>query len=211
MKRISTIILSLFMTGSMVISQPASGKLFFTGNLSVYSAKDKSKTGGTTEENLVVTSFSFIPGAGYFLNDRLAVGTSIGINVWIEKNPEPFIGEPEKYTETTFLVGPFCRYYLIAGQGGVFAEASFDAGFGKGKLEYEGGSVEASSMDFIFGVSPGVYYYITEKLALEAKIGWMGYQTEIVTDEDDNKEITSAFGLDFFPSGGFSFGLTITL
>lgn len=210
MKRISIIVLSFLITGSTVISQPSAGKLFFTGNLSVYSVKDKSKTGGTTEDNLVVTSITFLPGAGYFLNDRLAVGASLGIDVAIAKDPEPFIGEPDKYSQTMFYIGPFCRYYLIAGQGGIFAEASVEGGFGKDKVQYEGGSVEGSLMNLIAGISPGVYYYITEKLALEAKIGWIGYQTEIVTDEDDNKEITSGFGIDLFPSG-FAFGLTITL
>jgi hypothetical protein len=209
MKKIIIAAASLLLAVS-VFSQPVRGKFFLSGNLSLYMMKNKTKTSGITEENLISTNIMVLPGAGYFLGEKLAVGTYLGVNGSIAKDPNPGLGEPGKYTNMLFMISPFCRYYLFAGKLGMFAEATFESGFGKLKLEYEGGSYEYPQMSFSIGISPVIYYYISERIALEGKIGWMGYEHEIVSDEDENKDITNGFGIDLNP-GGFIIGMTFAL
>ncbi|MBN1159142.1 MAG: hypothetical protein JXA61_07155 [Bacteroidales bacterium] len=209
MKHIPIVIIMLLLGGKM-LAQPASGKLFLGGNISVYSMKDKSRIDATTQDNEITTMISILPGAGYFPGDRLAVGAYLGVNAEITKYPEPMVGDPEKYTGLLYIVNPFLRYYLISGQGGIFAEASFKSSFGNAKIHFTGGSFEYTVTQFSAGIIPGVYYYLTERLALEAKIGWMGFEIETLTDEDDNKNIISSFGFDIYPSN-ISLGVTITL
>ena len=203
------IIISLLLvitTGSF--AQPASGKMFLTGTFSVYTSKDKTRSNGTTQDGVTSTTIAVLPGAGYFLSDRMVAGTYLGINLSTDKDANPSFGDPGKVTQTILVFSPFFRYYLITGNGGIFTEASFSGGFGKHTSDYEGGSVEYNSVSLSFGVSPGVYYYITDKLALEAKFGWLGFDS--MSYKDDNKYISSGFGLQLYPDS-FAFGLTIQL
>ena len=92
----------------------------------------------------------------------------------------------------------------------MFAEAGIESGFGKIVVEYEGGSFEYPQMALTAGISPVVYYYATERIALEARIGWIGYEHESYTDEDDNQDFTNGFGIDLYPTG-FVLGMIFTL
>ena len=105
---------------------------------------------------------------------------------------------------------PFGRYYLISGRGGIFAEASMSYSFRKNKT-YTNDAIDTEN---VFGfsalLSPGVYYYVTPKLALEAKFGWFGFMSDVTKPGNDQKEIQNSFGIDFSPDS-FTFGLTFTL
>jgi hypothetical protein len=114
----------------------------------------------------------------------------------------------DKAVESTFVINPFGRYYLISGTGGLFAEASVYNGFGSNKEYDETETLKESVFDFSAGISPGVYYYVTSRLSLEAKFGWLGFETS-VTGDDESKDITNYFGLNISPDS-FTFGLTYT-
>ncbi|MBN2481106.1 MAG: outer membrane beta-barrel protein [Bacteroidales bacterium] len=209
MKHICIVVLILLF-GGKAMAQPASGKLFLGGNMSVYSMKDKSKIDATTQDNEITTTVDVLPGAGYFLGERLAAGAYLGMSAEITRYPDPLIGDPEKYTALLYSVNPFLRYYLISGQAGIFAEASFESSFGNVRIHFTGGSYDYKATQFSAGIIPGVYYYISEKLALEAKIGWMGFVSETLSDEDDNKNNVTGFGFDLYPAN-ILFGVTFTL
>lgn len=191
-------------------SQPLQGKFFISGNLSLYMMKNKSRIDGTIHENITSTAMTLLPGAGYFIGDRIAVGTYLGVSGSIAKDPDPGIADPSRYSDLQFVVSPFFRYYLFSGRLGMFAEATVDGGFGKIVVEYQGGSYEYPQMSLSAGISPVVYYYASERIALEGRIGWIGYEHESYTDEDDNKDISNGFGIDLYPAG-FVFGMIFIL
>ena len=200
------LIAMLFWLGVSSFAQPSAGKIFIGGNLGLYTVVDKTKTEGTTQINSTDHYITVLPMAGYYLSEKMAVGIRTGIDIQIYKTPDAFM---DKEVMSTFVINPFGRYYLIAGTGGLFAEASVYTGIGSDKEYFEADSFKQNLLTFSAGVSPGVYYYITSKLSLEAKFGWLGYETD-VTKDGDTKEITNFFGLSISPDT-FTFGLTYTL
>jgi hypothetical protein len=60
------------------------------------------------------------------------------------------------------------------------------------------------------GISPGAYYYITPKIALIGKFGWLGFSSDITKYDSDNKDIDNRIEFSLRPST-LSLGLNITL
>jgi len=201
------VIFAGLLAGWSLMAQPAGGQFFVGGNFNLYTTTDKSKAGGTTENNGTETFITILPMAGYFLSDRIAVGARAGLDAYIQKYPGE---DPDKYSSVIFVINPFARYYLISGTGGLFAEAFLNAGFGTDKTFYEATTVSANTLNFSIGVAPGVYYYVTKKLALESKFGWFGFETDVNKQDNDTKDIQSTFGLMLSPDF-IIFGLTFTL
>jgi hypothetical protein len=190
-----------------VLAQPTGGKFFFGGHFSLYGTVNKSKSGSTTVKDGSTTYITILPLGGYFLNDRVAVGAGIGFDSQIEKDPQSTV---EKTTTSKMVFAPFGRYYLISGRGGIFAEATLNFSPGKNKT-YTNDVIDTEKI-FGFSVllSPGVYYYVTPKLALEAKFGWLGFMTNVTNTGNDHKDIQNSFGVDLSPDS-FIFGLTFTI
>jgi outer membrane protein len=205
MKRVLVIFI-FAAAGLAAQAQPASGQLFVGGDIGFYGYTQKSKSGSTTTDERSYSAITIMPLAGYFLTDKLAVGAQIGITSGINKNPD---GNPEKITNFQFRFEPFGRYYLISGTGGIFAEASVGFGVGKSKYVYEDDTQETNLTSFTAGISPGVYYYIFPKFALEAQFGWFGFSSEMEKDGDE-KQIENDFGFNFY-SHGISLGFIYTL
>jgi hypothetical protein len=206
MKQVTFIVIA-WLLSIPLMAQPTGNKFFIGGHFSLYGTVDKSKDGSTTEKDGSTTYFTVMPVGGYFLNDRVAVGAGVGFDLQIDKDPQSTI---EKRTYSNMVLNPFGRYYLIYGQGGIFAEASMGFSFGKNKTF----SDEMTETDNVFGfsalLSPGVYYYVTPKIAIEAKFGWFGFRSDVTGQGDDNRDIQNSFGIDLSPDS-FIFGLTFIL
>lgn len=194
------------MTCVALQAQPDARQLFIGGNIGIYGDSEKFKDGGNIANEQSNTSMDLLPKAGYFFSDRLAAGIQTGISSSVSKFPED---DPDKRSSFIFILAPFGRYYLISKTGGLFAEASLEFGMGKRKTYNEAGTVETNLSTISAGVSPGVYYYITPKISLEAKFGWMGFSSE--TEKDgDQKFIQNAGGLSIYATG-FLFGVMFVL
>jgi len=206
MKKFIVLLMALTAAGYLQ-AQPSAGNLFVGGSVGFSTSIDKTKSGGTTHKDATTLNITVLPMAGYFLSDRIAVGARLGVDAEITKRPDNVL---EKSTNTSFVINPFGRYYLISDKGGLFAEASVMVAPGSTKNHFENTTTKSNTMFFSVGVAPGVYYYITEKLALEAKFGWLGFETNVSESGNDVKDINNFFGLDISPDQ-FSFGLTYTL
>jgi outer membrane immunogenic protein len=208
MKRISLIAV-VTMLGFALNAQPAGGKVFVGGSMDFYHHLQKSKySGGSSVDNTNYTEISLWPTAGYFLNDKMAVGASLGFGVYIDKNPGTYT---DKVVTTEVGITPFFRYYLISGTGGLFADASIYAGIGSTKYDYTNTASETDNLfAFSMGIAPGAYYYITPKIALIGKFGWLGFSSNMIKYENDNKDIDNKMEFSLSPSS-LSLGLNITL
>src|SRR5690606_16421401 len=116
----------------------------------------------------------------------------------------------------------FARYYKTIGQSrfAIFGQA--DAGYGFGKISYENKNVnggttvtvdsESKQTSLNFGVSPGITFFVTDRLALEATAGRISYSitNTVAYDSAGDKageSKNSALSLAVNPNS-FSFGLT---
>jgi outer membrane protein len=198
-----SVILCLFLHS---YAQPAAGKIFAGGNISVQTSTNKDKNGGTTEVNNKTFSYSVGPFAGYFLSDKIAVGLGLDIGGYVNKYPNSF---NDKSTSFGVGINPFARYYLLGENMGLFLEADITAGFGKNKMFAGDVSTSRNYNSFGTSVTPGFYYYISPKLAVEATIGSIGYSYYSWETGSDTKTIDSGFR--FSLTSAISLGFTVTL
>jgi outer membrane protein len=202
------IVVSIMFAFALIVAQaqPEAGKVFLGGDIGVYSLSQKDKFDGTITDEQYTTFLTLLPKAGYFLSDKLAVGIQTGISSIIRKYPD---SDPEKTSNTSFVFKPFGRYYLTTGTGGLFAEAGLGLSAGKTKIFYDAGTEESNQTAISIDFSPGVYYYITPSISLEAKFGVIGFSTEIQKD-GDTKNVNNVFTFELFPSG-IGFGVSFLL
>lgn len=191
---------------TVVLAQPEAGSLFIGGDLGFSTLREKDKTGGTVYREQNISMITVLPKAGYFLSERLAVGLQTGI---VSRVNKPDDATYEKETNVIFVIQPFGRFYFTTGTGGIFAEANVGLGAGKARTVYPDRIDENNLTSLSFTAGPGVYYYITPNVAIEAQFGLIGFTTDI-QKSGDVKFIDNQFIIEAFPAS-ISFGLSITL
>jgi hypothetical protein len=212
MKSIIIIVINLMLCSGLH-AQPSGGHFFLGGNIGISRSVEKKEFNGNTYDDITTTSYYVHPKAGIFLGKKFAIGALIGYNGSTNKDPDAELYEYTSNVYNLFSFGPFFRYYIIAGKGGLFVESELTAGIGNTKRIYnEGVDYKGTITQFKVGIAPGVYYSITEKITLEATIGWLGYMN--YSDrynplfDDDKKNSFNYTGVYLNPST-FSFGSII--
>lgn len=203
MKTVIQVFIFLFLFGSSTIAQPTSGTVFVGGDIGLSVGSNKSKNDNTTTTNYNKIDYSLLPQLGYFVSDIIAVGARIGISGDRYKYEDNFAYD--KVSSSYFVFNPFARYYIINQKGGLFAEADMNLGFGKTKTTYTNIIDEDNSTNIFMGLKPGVYYYISDRIVLQAFYGWFGFRSNIDKEDNDNKDISNTFGFDL-SSNSFAFG-----
>lgn len=157
------------------------GDIFASGSVGYGSEKT-----GDNKNN----TFNFSPKAGYFVTNNIAVGVKLGFTSG--KDTEQ-VGPASIETKTnTFEAGAFGRYYFTpASQFSFFGELS--AGFNSSKTEIDGVPGESKSNGFNVGVAPGISYFVSKNIALEATFGLLGYKTN--KPDFDGAESTDTFNI----------------
>lgn len=190
---------ALVMLCFSLMAQPKPNSFFAGGSIRFYSEKDKSNDGGTTTENYNRTILNFYPEAGYFLSDKFAVGAEIGLRTQTANYPHSTYNT--KQTQNEFSFTPFARYYFINQKFGLFCEGSMGIALGKNKSFYTTSpTFESKTTNFSLGVSPGIYYSVTDHLMLESTIGWVGFSSEKYKYSDNSTDTYNDFSLDFSTS-----------
>lgn len=142
-----------------------------------------------------VNEFNISPKAGYFVTNNIAVGLSLGYtNSKTEESGEA----DTKFN--TFEVGAFGRYYFTpASQFSIFGQL----GLGYSTSKAEQGDAETKFNGFNVGLAPGISYFVSKNIALEATFGLLGYQS-VKNDDTDAKADSFDLGLDL---GDINFGI----
>jgi hypothetical protein len=194
----------IVVSGICINAQPVAKSTFIGGSVSLYFQNQKVEE---MDQTVKSTRINILPKVGYFVSDRMAIGIKMGVTSNVEN--ENVNSEKYKYTETLFSIAPFARYYLTSGTVGIFAEGSCAVGFGKMKVTQTDYSETSNIAQVMVGISPGIYYYIHPKLALEFSAGWLGYEY-YSEKQDDVKRKRGSFGFDI-KATGLSLGAIITL
>jgi hypothetical protein len=174
--------LQLFIIGLLlffsfsVFAQTEQGSKFIGGSFQI------STTTNSFNDN-TSTSFTLSPKFGYFLQDRWAIGSGLGLS--ITSNGD---------TDVTFTISPFTRYYIPLIEEKFFAvgEAGLSVGFGT---------------DTSFGIyaAPGFAFFPTERWSIELAFNLLSFN--ITNPDGDNNTTTSfSFGTNTYsPSLGVNF------
>lgn len=157
------------------------GDVFASGSIGYGSEKT-----GENKNNV----FNFSPKAGYFVTNNIAVGVKLGFTSG-KQTQDAGLATIETKTNT-FEAGAFGRYYFTpASQFSFFGELS--AGFNSAKTEIDGVPGESKSNGFNVGVAPGISYFVSKNIALEATFGLLGYKTN--KPDVDGAESTDTFNI----------------
>lgn len=121
------------------------------------------------------TSFVIMPEFGYVLQDNLGLGINVGY-------AHSKTGDDKS---DGFIVNPFVRYSFLKGNiGGLFVDG------GVGYAHTKENDIKTDAIEV--GFRPGVAVTVTDKIALTAKFGFLGYEYEKEGDAKSN-----SFGFDF--------------
>lgn len=111
------------------------------------------------------TKLTLSPKAAWFIKDGLAVGAYVDLG---------FNHTHGGATKYLYGFGPMARYYMINDRVGNLKKATFfweaNAGFDGSSITKGGGSTTGLG----FGVGPGISYFLTPNLGLEALVKYNG-------------------------------------
>ncbi len=201
MKTVLTIFALVFIS-SLTQAQEADfnaktkGSYFANGSASIYSTTNK--VGDDSSNSF---SIDFMPRAGYFISDNLAVGLGLVVSSNKETRDDLF-GEQE-ITTTGFGITPLARYYF---ENNLFAEAAIGIGFTKtsfGGDTLPGLDSDMKSNSFGFRIGAGYALFLGDHIAVEPSIN---YSWEDINPEDapsDYKQSLSSIFLNIGITGFF--------
>lgn len=187
-------------------AQTSAGNVMAGGSFGFSSTGGEVVNGNTTNQKNTTTSFSIIPRAGYFISDGLAVGTGIGFSS--QKTTDP---DDNYISSSLFQISPFARYYVSLGEKvSLYGEGAVNLGFGGSKAVAGGTEIDTGDVSaFGIAVSPGINYFITDRLGLDigfSLISFSNTNQKDPTDDSENKTNNFSFGFDSFsPNFGIYF------
>ncbi|QRM90501.1 outer membrane beta-barrel protein [Lacinutrix sp. WUR7] len=167
----------------------AQGDIFLSGSVGF-----GNETTGDVKSNV----FTIAPKAGYFVSDNIAVGVKLGYTSWKGDNDGT-----DTVDANEFAGGVFGRYYMTpANQFSLFAELGVDYTSSDDKL------ADLKSDGVSAGFAPGISYFVSDKFAIEASFGILGYSTEKADFDGAESTDNFNFGLNF---SNINFGIVYNL
>jgi len=204
MKKVN--ILTLVFIFAAIVSgfaQTSAGTLFFGGGLGFGASNSKTTASGggttTTKDGPKSSQFSIVPGVGYFIADKLAVGLDLSFSTSSNKTPYDGINsQPGDYNKTSGTVisfTPYVRQYLMLSDNfGFTGTFGVGVGFGSSKREEKRGSTTTTTdgpktTTLEVGITPGIVFFPTNKVGLEANFGFVGFSSETTKSKSGNNEL----------------------
>jgi outer membrane protein len=173
------------------------GTISAGGSLGINTGSSKTTNNGTVgNEN---SNFGFNIGlqGQYFLTDKISLGAGLGFASNSNTNKTPNISEVT-ISNTNFDFGVFGRYYLMLDDKfGFFGQARVSLGTGTSTNETKNIPAnttvknEGTNSNFGINLTPGLVYFPTPRIGLEASIGnVLGFNS--TTQESGNNKTTSS-------------------
>ena len=178
---------------------------FVEGSIGVSYNSDRYSVDGTTTKLPTYLSFNISPKVGYWLNDKIAVGTEASFFNRITKRIEYDANKPEQEIEYKELspgwqFSVFGRYKLWGTEKlSLLVESPIGIGGGITKEKTALSTKKLfSSSNFRISVFPAISYDLTDKFSFIATCSFfsLNYQYNKSKDETDGKKYTSS-RLDF--------------
>jgi hypothetical protein len=183
-------LLFMLACGITVKAQFEQGKYFVAGSnrLEVNIGGETQKVDGDKVEDAGYSylDFDFQPRVGYFIIDNLVGGLFMDIDLWSEKDKDDDYGYT--YKGTTFVLGPFARYYFpICDKFVPFAEA--EVGFGvdnyKSKANAGGDWSKYNEGVFTYRFGGGATYFFNDMVGADL---FAGFKHDAYTYKDEEED-----------------------
>lgn len=143
------------------------------------------------DETADATSAAIAPEFGINLNNRWAIGTTIGY---------AYVGS-EGAHNNSFVFAPYARFtYFRTGIVSLFVDGGFDMAFGR--TSYKGDKSDGSAYCGI-GFKPGIAINLNDRFSLVAKLGEFGFH--LANDAAEDAGMHKGYGLDLYNRVNFSF------
>lgn len=206
-------------------AQTSAGTIMLGGNLGFTSGKSESRQNNNTTQPRSTSEGSgwvVAPNVGYFVTDALAVGVTASIlGAKTTEHNLSLVGPAydAKWTNKGLSVGPFVRYYIMAGEKAAFF-GQLAAGYSRqedereplGSPPYVYASKNTSKGSFA-RFTPGFAFFPIPKLGLELSFGGLDYSRNTTESSSDapgfvagkstNSQFGAIFGLSSVQLGGF--------
>jgi hypothetical protein len=200
------IYLLLAIVPAKAFNQISQGSLITGGEFSYQVTSNKSEQGNNTTEGPTRTRFSLIPNIEYFLADNLSAGMGIGYEMTKSQTETPNSQTTTK--NGTFLISPYVKKYFNLGDNAYFyGQAILNFGLGKETNEFKAGTITTTNEDdnssIGIGIVPGFRYDISEKIGLEAGIGFIGftqYMDKSGAGANERRDISKTFQFSIVPN-----------
>jgi len=173
-------------------AQLSQGSIVVGGNLSFSAGSSKTEYSNSTVDGPKTVNFSIMPNAEYFLTENFSAG--IGMGYSLVKNTSKSTNTETVNKTGSFQISPFVRKYFPLGDKAFFyGQVGADFGFGKTTNESKTGNITVSSesknQQISLGITPGFRYNVTEKIGLEAGIGFIGFNHSVNSSGSGNNKV----------------------
>jgi outer membrane protein len=196
MKKLSLMMVMAILFAANVMAQTTKGTWYVGGGLGFSSSNEKTKSGSISADGDKTSSFNIKPGVGFFISDKISLGIDVGFTTSTLKSPNN-----DKSKSSIFSINPYARYYMMLNDNFGFT-GTLGIGYASGTSKIEGGGISVDgpkSTQFSFGVTPGLVYFPTNKIGLEANFGFVGYTSDKFTSTSNTgvktEQTTNQFAL----------------
>lgn len=183
--------LMLGTTSTVALSGSISSELMSLGFIKIRYRYDSDPA----EDAYKLTSYNFLPKAGYFVIDNLAAGLQAVVSGYTEKDLE----YDDTYKERTIGIGPFARYYYPLDKFYPFAEAELLFGTVR---ESRYGDDEKTPFVMV-GLMVGAALPLGDDVTFDAAVGYLRSSMKNTNPETEEKV--------FFITSGFSLRMGFTI
>ncbi len=183
--------LMLGTTSTVALSGSISSELMSLGFIKIRYRYDSDPA----EDAYKLTSYNFLPRAGYFVIDNLAAGLQAVVSGYTEKDLE----YDDTYKERTIGIGPFARYYYPLDKFYPFAEAELLFGTVR---ESRYGDDEKTPFVMV-GLMVGAALPLGDDVTFDAAVGYLRSSMKNTNPETEEKV--------FFITSGFSLRMGFTI
>lgn len=206
-KVMKKILFSILTFGAFYINASAQtqGSISIGGSFNLWFQNPKTVYTNPSEtvDGVKTTHFTLLPSIEYYANEQVSIGLGIGYDLTRDKT----VNTNSTSIQRTgiFYFEPFARkFFKVGDRVDFFGELGLSLGFGNETDEVSSGNTTVSNKYahslVSFGISPGILYHISDKVALETSFGFFGYQGSSTEISANQKDKTNDFGLNLSTS-----------
>lgn len=194
-------------------AQFGAGNWLISGGIGVSTTSGETTLGtNPSVDSPKITNISFLPTAGYFLKERLAIGA--GLNLTSNTNNDE--ANKSEVKLSGFGLSPFARYYYpLNDKFSLFSQGTISFYTETETDESTTGTVttkdEVKTNAFGLSAGLGLTYFVSSRIALETTLGGIGFSTASSEGETNGtktgESTQNEFGLNAtnrFTTGGFN-------
>jgi hypothetical protein len=203
MKKLFTIaILGLLSTGAF--AQTSKGTIVLSGEVAFGRSENEDEySDDLRKDNSLQTNFSFTPSVGYFIQDNLKLGISLGYNYQNTIHKTSAYSNQAHTRYNGYSVGThLIKYFMVTEKLAITVAGSSGFYQNKGVTKYKSDLMLDSKNEevgFRIGFTPGITFFPSDKLGISTSFGFLGYDrsnSESVNYNETIKSTDSRLGLD---------------